>query len=52
MLCFDKLFLLKEVIRRKKYAKLDGENCIKAAMQLGLKKTGGTKEFPVFSKTN
>ena len=48
LLCFNPIFLLKEFSRKKKRAKLDGENCIAAANSIGLKKTGGTDDFPKF----
>lgn len=50
MLNFNPLFLVKEIIRRKKTAKKDIEKCIKVAELLHLKQTSGTKEFPVFEK--
>lgn len=50
MLSFNPLFLVKELIRRKKSAKKDIKNCFKVAEGLGLKQTAGTKEFPIFKK--
>ena len=50
MLTFSPFFLAKEIIRRKKTAKKDINKCIKAAKDLGLKQTSGTKEFPIFEK--
>ena len=50
MLSFNPIFLMKELIRRKKVAKLDIEKCMKVAKELGLKQTAGTKEFPIFEK--
>lgn len=50
MLTFNPLFLLKEIIRRKKDAESDIKKCMKVAKDLGLKQTGGTKEFPIFKK--
>ncbi len=50
MLTFNPLFLLKEIIRRKKDAKSDIKKCMKVANALDLKQTGGTKEFPIFEK--
>ena len=48
MLTFTPFFLLKELIRRKKTAKKDIEKCMKVAKDIGLKRTSGTKEFPIF----
>ena len=48
MLTFNPCFLVAEIIRRKKSAKKDIEKCMKAANDLGLKQTSGTKEFPIF----
>ena len=50
MLIFNPCYLLKEIIRRKKTAKKDIEKCMKVALNLGLKQTSGTKEFPIFEK--
>ena len=50
MLKFNPLFLVTEIIRRKQSAKKDIKKCVKIAKSLGLKKTGGTKEFPIFEK--
>lgn len=50
MLKFNPLFLVKEIIRRKQTAKKDIKKCVKVAESLGLIKTGGTKEFPIFEK--
>jgi len=50
MLTFNPLFLAKEIVRRKKAAKNDIEKCMKAAGNIGLKQTSGTKEFPIFEK--
>ena len=47
-LTFHPCFLLKEIIRRKKAAKKDIEKCAKVAINIGLKQTSGTKEFPIF----
>ena len=52
MLMFNPVFLAKEIIRRKQTAKKDIEKCMKAALDLGLKQTAGTKEFPIFKKDN
>ena len=48
MLKFNPLFLIKEIIRRKQTAKKDIEKCVKIALDLGLKQTSGTREFPIF----
>ena len=45
---FNPFFLANELIRRKKSAKKDIENCLRIANDRGLKRTGGTKEFPIF----
>ncbi len=50
MLHFSPCFLAKEMIRRKKEAKKDIEKCMKVAKDLGLRRTAGTKEFPIFEK--
>lgn len=50
MLTFNPVFLIKEIIRRKNAAKKDIEKCFKVAENLGLKQTGGTKEFPIFER--
>ena len=50
MLSFGIPFLLKEIPDRKKRARNDGLKCIKSAESIGLKHTGGTPEFPIFSK--
>jgi hypothetical protein len=50
MFTFNPFFLAKEIIRRKKTAKQDIKNCLKVAKDLGLRQTGGTKEFPIFEK--
>lgn len=50
MLCFGLPFLAKELPARKKRARADGYACIAAAKTVGLKQSGGTLEFPVFSK--
>lgn len=49
MLSFDPMFLVKELPERKKRACRDCAKCIEAAEKIGLKRTGGTPEFPVFS---
>ena len=50
MLKFNPLFLAKEIIRRKQSAKKNIKKCVKVAESLGLIKTAGTKEFPIFEK--
>ena len=50
MLSFGLPFLAKEIPLRKKRAREDGIKCISAAKSIGLEQSGGTKEFPVFSK--
>ncbi len=50
MLTCNPFFLIKEIIRRKRTAKTDIEKCIKVAKERGLKKTCGTKEYPIFEK--
>ncbi len=50
MLSFGIPFLAKEIPARKKRARKDGAKCIESAKRYGLKKTGGTLEFPAFSK--
>ena len=50
MFSFNPCFLVKEILRRKKTAKKDIEKCMKVAFDLGLRKTAGTSEFPIFEK--
>ena len=50
MLTFDPVFLAKEIPKRNKRARADGRKCIAAARAIGLKQSGGTEEFPIFSK--
>ena len=50
MLPFGISYLATELPRRKKRAQADGYRCIKSAEEIGLKRIGGTLEFPVFSK--
>ena len=47
---FSPAFLAKEILRRKKAAKRDIEKCFALANELGLKRNGGTNEFPFFNK--
>ena len=50
MFNFSPCFLVKEILRRKKTAKKDIEKCMNVAYDLGLRKTAGTSEFPIFEK--
>ena len=50
MLTFNPFFLIKEIIRRKKTARKDIENCMRVAKEIGLKQTAGTKVFPIFER--
>lgn len=50
MLLFGIPFLTKELPARKRRARADGIKCIEAAKNIGLIPTGGTPEFPIFSK--
>lgn len=50
MLSFGLPFLLKEIPARKNRARNDGLKCIEAAKSIGLEHTGGSLEFPTFSK--
>ena len=50
MLTFGIPYLAAEIPERKKRARADGRRCIESAEKIGLKKTGGTLEFPTFSK--
>ena len=50
MLSFGIPYLAAEIPERKKRARADGYRCIESAEKIGLKKTGGTLEFPTFSK--
>ena len=44
-------FLAKEIPARKKRARADGFKCIEAAKSIGLVHSGGTLEFPTFSRS-
>lgn len=44
------LFCTSELCKRKKRARLDGKKCITAAQSIGYSKSGGSGEFPSFSK--
>ena len=50
ILRFNPVFLIKEIIRRKQSAKKDIKKCVAVAKRLGLKRTAGTNEFPVFER--
>ena len=50
MFTFNYVFLIKEIIRRKKTAKMDIEKCWKIANSMNLRQTAGTKEYPIFEK--
>ena len=50
MLTFGIPFLAKEIPARKNRAVLDGRTCIESAAQIGLKQSGGSPEFPIFSQ--
>ena len=50
MLAFGLPFLAKEIPARKQRAVLDGCKCIESAAKIGLERSGGTPEFPIFSK--
>ncbi len=50
MLLFGIPYLASEIPSRKKRARIDGLKCIESAEKIGLKQTGGTLEFPTFSK--
>lgn len=51
MLRFPLPFLVKEIPARKKRARADGIKCIAVAKNIGLEQSGGTLEFPIFSKS-
>ena len=50
MLAFGIPFLVKEIPARKKRAIIDGRKCIDSAAKIGLKQSGGSPEFPIFTK--
>ena len=50
MLSFGIPYLAAEIPARKKRARADGLRCIESAEKIGLKRNGGTLEFPTFSK--
>ena len=50
MLLFGIPYLLTEIPGRKKRARTDGIKCIESAKKIGLKHSGGSLEFPTFSK--
>jgi hypothetical protein len=47
---FNPFFIIKEVLRRKKSAKSDVTKCIEVADKMGLVRTAGNNEFPIFEK--
>ena len=51
MLSFGIPFLMKEIPARKKRARRDGAKCIEAAKKVGLVQSGGSLEFPSFSRS-
>jgi glycosyltransferase involved in cell wall biosynthesis len=50
MLMFGIPFLVKEIPDRKKRAHADGLKCVESAKKIGLTHSGGSLEFPTFSK--
>ena len=50
MLAFGLPFLAKELPARKNRAVIDGRKCIDTAANIGLKQSGGSPEFPIFSQ--
>ena len=50
MLAFGLPFLATELPARKKRALLDGRKCIDSAAGIGLKQSGGSPQFPIFSQ--
>ena len=50
ILSFSPLFVARELVRRKKTAKKDISNCVNTAKEIGLVRTSGTNDFPVFEK--
>ena len=50
ILKFKPFFLAKEIIRRKQAARKDIKKCMKVAKNIGLRKTKGTKAFPIYEK--
>ena len=50
MLKFGVKFLLKEIPDRKKRAVSDGQRCIESAAKIGLIPSGGSPEFPIFTR--
>lgn len=50
MLLFGLPYLIAEIPGRKKRARTDGRRCIKSAETVGLHHSGGSLEFPTFSK--
>ncbi|MBE6739301.1 MAG: glycosyltransferase [Ruminococcaceae bacterium] len=50
LMTFNPFFIIKEVLRRKKLAKSDVTKCIEVADKMGLVRTAGSNEFPIFEK--
>lgn len=50
MFAFGLSFLIKELPARKRRAMQDGRKCIESAAKIGLKQSGGSPQFPIFSK--
>ena len=50
MFRFNPMFVIKELLRRKRAASREGERCISAAERMSLYQNGGTKVFPAFEK--
>lgn len=50
LMAFNPFFIIKEVLRRKKSAKSDVTKCIEVADKMGLVRTAGSNEFPIFEK--
>jgi hypothetical protein len=50
LMTFNPFFIIKEVLRRKKSAKSDVTKCIEVADKMGLVRTAGSNEFPIFEK--
>ncbi|MBO5408375.1 MAG: glycosyltransferase [Clostridia bacterium] len=50
LLNINPIFVLSELLRRKKDALRDGKACLKTANEQGFRQTGGTTVFPIFTK--
>ena len=50
MLAFGIPFLIKELPARKNRAVADGHKCLDSAAKIGLKQSGGSPQFPIFSQ--